>query len=130
MTGCRKRGQVHAFDRLPPREYAYLLGIYLGDGTITRFPKGVWALQIFQDSNYPGIIDEIAGAITAVMPANVVRVTPKYKEQNCAQISSYSKSWPCLFPQAGPGMKHTRTIELSAWQWAYVWQEPGCSGAG
>jgi hypothetical protein len=22
-------------------------------------------------------------------------------------------------------MKHTRKIELAAWQWAYVWQEPG-----
>jgi hypothetical protein len=43
----------------------------------------------------------------------------------CASISSYSKAWPCFFPQAGPGRKHERKIELAAWQWAYVWQEPG-----
>jgi hypothetical protein len=124
--GCPRCGNPpHAFDRLPTREYAYLLGIYLGDGTVTRFAKGVWALQIFQDTKYPGIIDEIVQAIAAVMPANRVRVWRRYKNQNCAHISSYSKSWPCLFPQAGPGRKHERKIELAAWQWAYVWQEPG-----
>jgi hypothetical protein len=125
ITGCRRCGHEHAFDRLPAREYAYLLGIYLGDGTITRYPKDVWALQIFQDTKYPGIVAEIVSAIEAVMPVNVVRVARRYADQNCAQISSYSKAWPCVFPQAGPGMKHTRKIELSSWQWAYVWQEPG-----
>jgi hypothetical protein len=59
------------------------------------------------------------------MPANTVRVFPKYKEANCAQISSYSKAWPCYFPQHGPGRTHERKIELTAWQWGYVWQEPG-----
>jgi hypothetical protein len=31
-------------------------------------------------------------------------------------IKSYSKHWPCLFPQRGPGPKHTRKIELEEWQ--------------
>lgn len=125
-AGCSGCGHPpHRFDLLPAREYAYLLGIYLGDGTILRHPKGVWSLRIYQDVRYPGIIDEISRAMAAVMPANRVRVMPKYKEQNCAEISSSSKSWPCLIPQCGPGLKHTRKIELWAWQWAYVWQEPG-----
>ena len=115
----------HDFSGLPAKEYAYLLGIYLGDGTISRSTKGVWVLRIIHDDRYPGIIDEIARSIATVMPANRVRVEPKYNGWNCAYISSYSKSWPCLFPQAGPGMKHTRKIELAAWQWACVWQEPG-----
>jgi hypothetical protein len=59
------------------------------------------------------------------MPANRVSIAEKYRGGNCVKISSYSKAWPCLFPQAGPGMKHQRKIELAAWQWAYVWQEPG-----
>jgi hypothetical protein len=124
--GCRKCGNaVHDFSRLPAAEYAYLLGIYLGDGTISRLRKGVWELRIVQDDRYPSIIGEIANAIGEVMPANRVRVDPKHNGWNCAKISSSSKSWPCLFPQHGAGRKHERTIELAAWQWAYVWQEPG-----
>jgi hypothetical protein len=115
----------HRFDLLPPPEYAYLLGIYLGDGTILRMRKGVWSLRVFQDVRYPGIIEEVARAMAAVMPKNRVHVLPRYNTENCAVISSSSKSWPCLIPQCGPGLKHTRKIELSAWQWAYVWQEPG-----
>jgi hypothetical protein len=32
---------------------------------------------------------------------------------------------PCLFPQHGPGMKHTRKIELAAWQQVIVDRYPG-----
>ncbi len=28
----------------------------------------------------------------------------------------YSKHWPCLFPQHGPGRKHLRPIRLVEWQ--------------
>ena len=28
----------------------------------------------------------------------------------------YWNHWPCLFPQHGPGKKHTRSIVLAAWQ--------------
>ena len=47
---------------------------------------------------------------------------PANKVNRCAQASgevevySYSKAWPCLFPQHGPGKKHLRRIELSEWQ--------------
>jgi hypothetical protein len=51
----------------------------LGDGSITAFRKGVWALQIFQDDRYPAIIAEIARAIGAVMPANRVSIAEKYR---------------------------------------------------
>src|SRR5207302_2612939 len=38
------------------------------------------------------------------------------RPQNCVEVSSYWKCWPCLFPQHGPGKKHTRRIELVDWQ--------------
>lgn len=41
------------------------------------------------------------------------------------EIKSYSKHWPCLFPQHGPGMKHTRKIELAEWQQVIVDRYPG-----
>jgi hypothetical protein len=110
---------------LPPREYAYLLGIYLGDGTVLRYPKGVWALHVFQDDRYPGVVDEIVAAVQAVMPDNRVKVYEKYRGANMALITCYSKRWPLVFPQTGPGMKHTRAIELTDWQWAHVRKEPG-----
>lgn len=127
FEGCCPRcgHPSHSFERLPANQYAYLLGIYLGDGSIQKLSKGVWALRVFQDTKYPSIIREVAAAMASVMPGNRVSVFRKHGGANCAVISSSSKAWPCLFPQAGPGMKHTRKIGLSAWQWAYVWQEPG-----
>ena len=124
--GCpRCRQPFHDFSTLPPREYAYLLGIYLGDGTISKAAKGVWTLRIVQDDRYPRIIDEIVAAVAAVMPKNRIWVHPKTRGANCTLIQSNSKAWPCFFPQAGPGRKHERKIELQAWQWGYVWQQPG-----
>jgi hypothetical protein len=38
---------------------------------------------------------------------------------------SYSKHWPCLFPQHGPGLKHNRKIELADWQQVIVNRHPG-----
>ncbi len=34
----------------------------------------------------------------------------------CHEVTTLWKHWPCLFPQHGPGMKHTRTIVLEPWQ--------------
>ncbi len=111
---CPVCGQdEHAFDELP-HAYVYLLGLYLGDGTISRHRRGVYRLRIFLDMKYPGIVAECAAAMSAVMPANGVErlLTPS----NCFQVSSYARAWPCLFPQHGPGMKHTRRIWLAGWQ--------------
>ncbi len=45
------------------------------------------------------------------------RPGPRNKVHNCSvtpniyiEVHAYSKSWPCLFPQHGPGIKHTKTI--------------------
>jgi hypothetical protein len=91
-----------------PRAYVYLLGLYLGDGTISTTRKGVHRLRIFLDQKYPAIVDECEDAMGVVMPDNEVHRF--LTVSNCFQVSSYSKAWPCLFPQHGPGMKHTRRI--------------------
>ena len=41
------------------------------------------------------------------------------------EVKSYSKHWPCLFPQHGPGLKHTRKIELAEWQQVIADRYPG-----
>jgi hypothetical protein len=103
----------HRFDRLP-REYVYLLGLYLGDGTIASHPREVFKLRIFLDRKYPGIIWECMAAMKATLPEN--RVNRRLTVSNCYEVYAFSRSWPCLFPQHGPGRKHTRRIWLCKWQ--------------
>ena len=112
--GCPACGHdTHDPSQLPQREYAYLLGMYLGDGTISKAQRGVFRLRIFQDMKYPEIISQCAGAMKAVMPANVVDVRQTRPEDRCVEISSFSRSWPCLFPQHGPGRKHLPDVHPS-----------------
>jgi hypothetical protein len=35
-------------------------------------------------------------------------------------VQSYSKQWPCLLLQHGPGVKHDRSIALVEWQQAML----------
>lgn len=104
----------HPFESLPAQEYAYLLGMYLGDGYIARQPRDVWRLRITTDDRYPGIIEECVRAMEAVMPTK--RVGRFHRRSACVDVSMYSKHWPCFFPQHGPGRKHERRISLEPWQ--------------
>lgn len=55
-------------------------------------------------------------AMQAFLPRNRVAVKREVNGVEMAIVSAYSKAWPCLFPQHGPGMKHTRRIRLADWQ--------------
>jgi hypothetical protein len=107
---------------LPEREYAYLLGIYLGDGMISRYAR-CYCLRVSMDSRYPKIITEVGDAMLAVMPGRLASIYP-HPRHNYVVIASYSKSWPCFIPQHGPGPKHQRKIELAPWQEMIVEREP------
>ncbi|WIM89648.1 hypothetical protein PT015_09580 [Candidatus Mycobacterium wuenschmannii] len=104
---------THDFSHLPAKTYCYLLGLYLGDGCISRHPR-VWRLRIVLDSKYPQIIERCREAIDALMPGQ--RAAVLRRPRNCTEVSLYSKHWPCLFPQHGPGRKHLRPIRLAPWQ--------------
>jgi hypothetical protein len=95
--------------------YSYLLGLYLGDGHITAHRRGVYQLRVSMDSRYPGLIGETVRAMRAVLPRNRVYVK-KHPVHNVVVIGCASKALPMLFPQHGPGRKHTRRIELAQWQ--------------
>jgi hypothetical protein len=43
---------------------------------------------------------------------------------NVIYVQSYSKQWPCLFPQHGPRRKHERRIALVDWQQRIVDAQP------
>jgi hypothetical protein len=92
--------------------YVYLLGLYLGDGCISRMPKNVWRLRITRDSRYAGIVTSCAAAIEAVEGRSAGTI----RRPTWLEIYNDWKHWPCLFPQYGPGPKHKRAISLAPWQ--------------
>ncbi|HET7052298.1 MAG TPA: hypothetical protein VFI09_00055 [Solirubrobacterales bacterium] len=114
---------MHDFSCLSPKPYAYLLGLYLGDGCISAAPRQVYRMRIVLDIAYPGIIDECCAALEAIFPDKTAHRL-KRNDSNCIEVSMYSKHWPCLFPQHGPGRKHLRSICLAAWQEEIVRANP------
>jgi hypothetical protein len=95
--------------------YAYLLGLYLGDGYISTGPRAVHRLRISLDRAYPVIVQECIAAVSILAPANQVAVVEDPRA-NLDTVSAFSKHWTCVFPQHSPGVKHKRPIVLDAWQ--------------
>ncbi|MFF5702616.1 transcriptional regulator [Streptomyces sp. NPDC012794] len=93
--------------------YAYLLGLYLGDGCISPHPRGGHYLRIACADAWPGLIELCRTAILAVRPTDKVYVLQR---QGCVAVTSYGRHWTCLFPQHAPGRKHERLIALEPWQ--------------
>jgi hypothetical protein len=113
-NGCTACGHPsHDFAELHADDYAYLLGLYLGDGTISKARRGVFKLRITLDSQYPRIIAECMAATQSVCPSSKVNRASRI---GCIEVYSYSRMWPCLFPQHGAGPKHCRPIWLAEWQ--------------
>lgn len=100
--------------------YAYVLGLYLGDGYLVMTAR-VPVLRITCDTSYPGLIEAGERALLAVLARRVQRV----RKVGCVNLQSYSKHWPCLLPQHGPGKKHDRPIVLEPWQREVVEAQPG-----
>ena len=97
---------------LPPGSYGYLLGLYLGDGWISEHQKHVYRLRIVCCDAYPDLMDECELVMSEILPNKVGRV----QRIGCTEVVSYSKHWPHLFPQHGPGPNHRRPIVLVDWQ--------------
>jgi len=102
---------------LDERAYAYLLGLYLGDGHLVHGRRDVFILSIWCAEEWPGLIAAAKSAAHAVLPVSSVF---SVQRQGCTEVKSTSKHWVCLFPQHGPGTKHTRKIELAGWQQVIV----------
>jgi Homeodomain-like domain-containing protein len=109
-------GIAHEFAQLPAAAYCYVLGLYLGDGCISRSSR-VWHLRVTLDKKYPTIIDRCRQAIEVLMPGQRTGIVQRV---GCVDVSLFSKHWPCLLPQHGPGKKHTRRIALELWQQVLV----------
>jgi transcriptional regulator with XRE-family HTH domain len=104
--------------------YCYLLGVYLGDGSLGgRPPDGVY-LQIVNDRQYASISTEILAAMAATFPGRRPRSHPSSAGASdvlCICHPAIGRA----FPQHGPGRKHLRPIELTNWQRELTHAHPG-----
>jgi hypothetical protein len=106
-SGLRRapRGGVLLRTRVVPRR-----------GCVSR-DRRVWRLRIVLDMKYPTIIGRCPEAINMLMSEQHAAIV---QARECVDVTLYSKRWPCLLPQHGPGRKHTRLIRLEPWEQARV----------
>lgn len=100
--------------------YAYLLGLYLGDGCISRMPR-TYVMRIFLNDGQPDVIAEAARAITELVPMRRVGFD---RRGRCVIVRAYWGGWPAMMPQHGRGRKHLRQLVLEPWQQELVASHP------
>ena len=106
----------------PEAEYVYLLGLYLGDGCISRTPRS-YKIRFALDAAYPGIVEECRRALETIRPGKSAWHAQRPRSR-CIDVVMYWNHWPCLIPQHGPGRKHERRIQLEPWQADLVSRQP------
>lgn len=95
------------------KPYAYLLGIYLGDGYLAGIPRSC-ALVVACDASYTEIIERCSKTMSELHPLRRVRRSKVMR--GCVVLTSSGWRWLALFPHHGKGRKHERRIELRDWQ--------------
>jgi hypothetical protein len=94
--------------------YAYILGLYLGDGHISKTKSHrAHRIMIFLDKKYPQIIERCVESLEMVFAGNKVGIVQK---DGCVSVNCYSQELPVIFPQHDSGKKHDRPIILEDWQ--------------
>jgi hypothetical protein len=91
----------------PPAAYAYVLGLYLGDGCISQMPR-TYKIRITLDAAYPGIVERCATALEQIRPGKRAW-QGRRRDSRCVEVAMYWNHWPCLIPQHGPGRKHRKS---------------------
>lgn len=94
--------------------YAYVLGLYLGDGHISVIGESS-RMTLALDGLYPRIVENAVQAIRELLPGRRVHVYGD-RRSRLVRVVSASPHWTVLLPQHGPGPKHSRKIELTHWQ--------------
>lgn len=95
--------------------YCYLLGVYLGDGTVCcRRGFTPW-LQVVNDCLYQQISQEVCRAMEATFPG-VRSHAYRWSIRGSVGLTVRHPGILKAFPQHGPGRKHLRRIQLDHWQ--------------
>ena len=109
------RQLAEALDRWQPpdgRSYAYLLGLYLGDGCLGVQGSSA-QLTLNLAEAYPSIVTQASEAIRRTVPGIHVGLCAG---PGLIKVYANTPVWLRAFPQHGPGRKHTRCIRLRPWQ--------------
>ena len=113
-SGLAPTTAVRAWRPPQPAAYAYLLGLFLGDGCLICRPRASPQLVVTLDARYPRIVDYASEAIRSVVPGINV---PRALRPGCIALLASDPVWAVAFPQGlGRGRKHERRIELEDWQ--------------
>ena len=113
----RRAGSIHDFAALPAAPYCYVLGLYLGDGCISR-SRRVWRLRIVLDKKYPAIIDRCrdSNRHADARPARRDHATAQELRRSLAVLETLAVP----VPPARPRQEAHATIALEPWQQALV----------
>lgn len=98
--------------------YSYILGLYLGDGHISKVRRS-YRLRITQDMRYPTLIALNIHHLGLLLPHSSPSAYP-CSDGNCTNVTVYAKILPLLFPQAGKNRKDQREIVLAQWQQSHL----------
>lgn len=101
--------------------YAYLLGLYLGDGYVGTHSAS-HSLVIALDVKYANVNQLVVDSVSHFSPRPPSVLRPE--GTNGVRVTSYWNAWPLFFPQHGPGSKLDRKIELVDWQVEIVDEHP------
>ena len=125
-----QRWRTHGLPREEPKQsaswhprdrvaYAYLLGIYLGDGYVSKAATSP-VLEIALDRRYPNIAAECVDAIWGAAHLRAQTRLRRSDSGTSLRVTAGGRIWPLAFPQHGRGKKHHRAIELEDWQQSIV----------
>lgn len=96
--------------------YAFVLGVYLGDGYIVKTHRqNVFKISIYCDAKYKNILEDISQSLEILFP-NSKAMRIRHTSDKCIAVYLYSSHLLKLFPQHGIGRKHERPIVLEDWQ--------------
>jgi DNA-binding transcriptional regulator WhiA len=120
----KSRGLAAVRVQVPPRPpvsdkdkiiHAYIIGIALGDGNLSRPNGRTTRLRITCDTKYPTIIQEITSALSQLLPKNKVSIVPGPKPTYC-NVSVYSEKLNGLLPwKVNNGSKFLQQAHIPMW---------------
>lgn len=102
-------------DVLAKTNLAYVVGIALGDGNLSRPNKRATRLRVTCDANYPNIEEEIFNALRTLFPTNKVSKVRSVSD-TYFNISVYSNKLDGLMPwTTGSGSKFKQNARVPSW---------------
>ena len=97
------------------RKWAYIIGVALGDGNLSKPNGRAVRLRITCDARYPQVANEIAEALKKVLPTNAVSIVRGPKD-TYFNISVYSNKLTEWIPwKVGRGSKIDQNIRVPNW---------------